>query len=65
MLVVGELEDAGYPFVDTTVWILDDDWQKIHEWCSQEIGHDLYTCIGSRFWFLDTDDAARFALVWT
>lgn len=65
MLVVGDIEDAGYPFVDTTVWLLDHDWQKIQEWCSQEIGPSLYTWAGSRFYFLNTDDATRFALVWS
>jgi len=60
-----DLEDARYPFVDTGQWVWDDSWAKMLAWCQSEIGEERYTWIGDRFWFLDTDDATRFALVWT
>jgi len=61
----GDLEDAGYPFVDTGMYIWEHGWANLNTWCQREIGEDRYTWIGERFWFLDTGDATRFSLVWT
>jgi hypothetical protein len=67
-LYAGDFEDAGYPYIDVSVDVAvswNDEWHKVVYWCQKVIGEGRYTWTGSRFWFLDSDDAMRFALAWS
>jgi hypothetical protein len=56
---------AGYPFVDLPIPWWWPEWHTVHNWCTTEIGEGQYMHNGEIFWFLNTEDATRFALVWT
>lgn len=59
-----DFEDAGYPFVDLNVHPIAQHWKNVHQWCKSEIGSANYTWTGNRFWFLNSEDALVFGLVW-
>ena len=60
----GDFEDAGYPYVDLSWSPGSQHWDGVHRWCKSEIGEENYTWTGTRFWFLNSEDALRFGLVW-
>lgn len=64
-IYVEDFVAAGYPFVDLPFRWWWPEWHVVHNWCTKEIGDGRYMHTGERFWFLNTDDATRFALVWT
>jgi len=59
-----DFEDAGYPYVYLSWSLCSQHWDGAHRWCKSEIGEANYTWIGTRFWFLNSEDALRFGLVW-
>ena len=39
-------------------------WNKVHDWCEEELGREHYSWNGANFWFETEEDAFRFALRW-
>lgn len=54
--------EAGYPIVTITDL---SEWPKIHVWCNENIQPGHYTWCGSRFIFVNEEDAVKFSLAWT
>ncbi len=54
--------EAGYPIVTITDL---SEWPKIHVWCKEHIPPGHYTWCGTRFIFVNEEDAVKFSLAWT